>query len=55
MKKTIDKGKSFHITIDETLNRRLEKYTFTFFVQNSRVASAIFKKALDEFLIRRGF
>jgi len=47
--------KSYHITLDSALNRRLKEYTSAKYVQNSRVASAIFKKALDEFLSRNGY
>lgn len=51
----IEDQRDYHVALDGELNQRLLKYLATEFRENSRVVSAIFKKALEEFLEKKGY
>lgn len=53
--KVVEEQRDYHISLDEELNLRLLKYLASEFREGSRVVSAIFKKALEEFLSKKGF
>ena len=47
--------KDYHISLDEGLNHRFIKYMRVEFRKNSRVVTAIVKKALDDYLAKKGY
>ena len=53
--KVVEEQRDYHISLDEELNRRLLKYLASEFRRGSHVVTAIFKKALGDFLEKKGF
>ena len=47
--------RDYHIRLDKELNKRLLRYLEAEFRPNSRVVTAIFEKALDNFLRDRSY
>lgn len=53
--KVAGKQRDYHISLDEELNQRFLKYLTSEFREGSHVASAVIRKALEEFLRKKGF